>query len=66
MIIPKKFLIIILKKKYLSNSNNVITAKDKENKEKAINEIRRFGNIIISSSCYEDNDCSFVCFWNKK
>ena len=32
----------------------------------AINEIRRFGNIIISSSCYEDNDCSFVCFWNKK
>ena len=33
---------------------------------KAINEIRRFGNIIISSSCYEDNDYSFVCFWNKK
>ena len=32
----------------------------------AINEIRRFRNTIISSSCYEDNDCSFVCFWNKE
>ena len=32
----------------------------------AINEIRRFKNTIISSSCYEDNDCSFVCFWNKE
>lgn len=33
---------------------------------KCINEIRKYGETIISSSCYEENECSFVCFWNKK
>ena len=32
---------------------------------KCINEIRKFGETIISTSCYEENDRSFVCFWNK-
>ncbi len=44
---------------------------DEENKEnyahgKAINEIRRFGNTIISSSCYENDTQSYVCLWNKE
>ena len=32
---------------------------------KAINQIRKFGNTIISSSCYEKDKKSFVCYWNK-
>ena len=32
---------------------------------KAINQIRIFGNTIISSSCYEKDKKSFVCYWNK-
>ena len=34
--------------------------------EKAINEIRKYGETIISTSCYEENESSFVCFWNKE
>ena len=33
---------------------------------KLINEIRKFGETIISTSCYEENNRSFVCFWNKE
>ena len=32
---------------------------------KAINQIRKFGNTIISSSCYEKDNKSFVCYWYK-
>ena len=44
---------------------------DKDDKEKyahgkAINEIRKFGNTIISSSCYEKDKQSYVCLWNKE
>ena len=44
---------------------------DEDNKEyyahgKAINEIRRFANTIISSSCYEKDTQSYVCLWNKE
>ena len=40
---------------------------DKENyaHRNAINEIRKFGNTIISSSCYEKDNQSFVCVWNR-
>lgn len=31
----------------------------------AINQIIKFGNSIISSSCYEKNNKSFICYWNK-
>ena len=42
---------------------------DQENYDahgKAINEIRKFGNKIISSSCYEKDNQSYVCLWNKE
>jgi len=32
---------------------------------KAINEIKKYGDTIISSSCYEKDNKFFVCFWNK-
>lgn len=43
----------------------------KENNEeyghgKAINEIRKYGDTIISSSCFEKDDQCFICFWNKE
>ena len=44
---------------------------DEEDKEKYahgkdINEIRKFGNTIISTSCYEKDNQSYICFWNKE
>ena len=42
---------------------------DKENYDahgKSINEIRKFGNTIISSSCYEKDNQSYICLWNKE
>ena len=33
---------------------------------RTINEIKKFGNTIISSSCYENDKESFVCLWNKE
>ena len=49
---------------------NIEIPKEYEDKDfghgKTINQIRKFGNTIISSSCYEKEDKSFVCYWNKE
>ena len=50
---------IEIPKKYIEN-------KEKYGHGEEIYEIRRFGDTIISTSCYEENDCFFVCFWNKE
>ena len=49
---------------------DLIIPKEYEGKEgeyghgKAINQIKKFGDTIISSSCYENDKNFFVCFWN--
>ena len=34
--------------------------------KKPINEIRKYGDTIISTSCYEKDKQSFICFWTKE
>ena len=33
---------------------------------KSINEIKKYEDTIISTSCYEKDNKFFVCFWNKE
>ena len=44
--------------------------KEGENAEyghgKSINEITKYEDTIISTSCYEKDNKFFVCFWNKE
>ena len=50
---------------------DLIIPKEYEGKEgeyghgKAINQIKKFGDTIISSSCYENDKNFFVCIWNR-
>ena len=59
-----------LTKKVEKKVDLIIPKEIEENKSdyghgKAISEIRRFGDTIISSSCYEKDSQFYVCSWNK-